>query len=271
MGFDLTSPARSCFSAAYGLVQGGDMEAAIAMWRRGLEFTPDDVPHRIILGDQLSNMGRLEEALVEYEQALSVSPGVVSVLARIGETLYRRQEYARACRVLGEACERDPGDPALLKLLADATAAAGDADAARALWDRAVALAPQDAGTSVGRGQFLISRQQWDEARAELARAVGLSPGDYSAHYLLGVVQAQLDELSEAGQSLERALEIKPVSVEALHDLGVLRAMQGRLGEAEECFQRALAVDPDEQRCRRALEQLRSGAAGVTEPDAGPQ
>jgi tetratricopeptide (TPR) repeat protein len=56
--------------AALAHVQRGDLDAAIAVLRRGLEIAPLAWPNWQLLGNTLSDLRRYEEAALAYEQAL---------------------------------------------------------------------------------------------------------------------------------------------------------------------------------------------------------
>ena len=117
--------------------------------------------------------------------------------------------------------------------------AAGDAAAARALFDEAVQLQPEEgefvAYLAWARFQEgLGDAERAEAARVELERATRLSPTLERAHLYLGQVLKALGQAEEATRAFERALECNPSSAEALRELSILswaaRLQKGRRG-----------------------------------------
>ncbi len=103
----------------------------------------------------------------------------------------------------------------------------GDVPGARALFEEAVQLQPEEGEfvAYLGWARFQQSPGVNEEAqisRAALERAVQLSPTLEKAHLFLGHVLKALGRAEEATRAFERALECNPSSGDALRELSIL-------------------------------------------------
>ncbi len=260
-GLDLPDPTNALFVCASGLAEQGQGEAAIQMWRKGLQVKPNDAVARITLGDYLTGLGRTQEALPEYEQAWQLQKSDPTIPARIGKLLFQQRQFAAADRVLTRAVDDFPADALLLAMLADTKKALGQNERASELFTQTLRLTPDDDRVRAAYAELLGRMQRWEEARAEYARLVAAAPQDFELLRRLGIVEVQVGQLDAALVSLGRAVALRPNDAPALHDLGAVYLKQDRLDEAADCFRRAVAANPAQEKSQRALqgvEQLRA-------------
>jgi hypothetical protein len=95
-------------------------------------------------------------------------------------------------------------DPADLVARSGELLALGDADAARALAEAAIAASPVDAGAHQALGRALHALRQFDAAETALQEAVRLEPTLASARRLLGVAQAAQGRFDDARNTWDR-------------------------------------------------------------------
>jgi DNA-binding response OmpR family regulator/tetratricopeptide (TPR) repeat protein len=105
--------------------------------------------------------------------------------------------------------------------------AAADAAGARALFEEAVQLQPEEGEFVTYLAWALFQERPEEPGRAEAARvaleqAARLSPTLEKAHLFLGFVLKALGRPEEATRAFERALECNPSSAEALRELSIL-------------------------------------------------
>lgn len=112
-------------------LQAGDCDAAL----RALDFTDpvlaDRASMRVLRGELLFRLQRLDAAQAEFERALALAPDTARALAGLGRIqLLQRQPHA-AVRRLQRAALLAPGNGSTQVLLTAALAASGDLPAAR--------------------------------------------------------------------------------------------------------------------------------------------
>lgn len=114
-----------------------------------------------------------------------------------------------AAALFDRAAALRPTDDAPLLGAARARLAAADAPAALAALDRALALRESAQGRAL-RGRALAGQRRWDAARQELERALAVAPGDAGAWALLAVVELHRGDRTEAARAYGRAAALVP-------------------------------------------------------------
>lgn len=193
------------------LTEGGVPAALTRLLSRASLDETAQAHARVVRGSALRRLGALEEALREYDLAVSLDPE----LARA----YRGRSYVR-----GE--------------LGDYEAAVGDLDSA-------LALEPDNASAHSVRGDYHRVLNHVDEALRDLDKGIQLDPAHHSAWASRGAVRLTRGELDSALADLDRALDLKPDYTWAL----VRRARVWRgLGDPARQLadlDRAVALQPD--------------------------
>jgi tetratricopeptide (TPR) repeat protein len=121
---------------------------------------------------------------------------------------------------------------------------AGREDEAATEFDRAVALAPDDAAARFHRGRALLRAGRPEEAVEDLTAAIRLDPADPRALAQRGEAHRRARRLDEAIADFTAALALDPRQVGALGSRGQVHRQAGRLDEAVADFTAALAIDP---------------------------
>jgi len=116
-------------------------------------------------------------------------------------------------------------------------------EAALGHFERAVALAPQNAEAHNSLGETYRRLGRPEQALDSLNRAVALDGRLVEAHFNLAHVLRRLGRSGEAIQAYRRALALSPEMAEAHLGLGLALRDAGELDEALASCQRALALD----------------------------
>ncbi|MBT8087284.1 MAG: tetratricopeptide repeat protein [Gammaproteobacteria bacterium] len=93
-------------------------EESLALYDRLIEFRPDDESPALSRAELLLRMGRLDDALGAYSQAVRRWPDSALSLNAYGYTLADRTDrYAEAEKLIKKAIKRDPDNPAIIDSL----------------------------------------------------------------------------------------------------------------------------------------------------------
>jgi Tfp pilus assembly protein PilF len=122
----------------------------------------------------LSSLGRLEEALEAYEEAIRLNPQFVMAHSGRGAVLHRLGREEEALTAFKEAMQ----------------------------------LRPNSGPGQVGLGNALQNLGRLEEAAAEFQEALRLNPNYAEAHYNLGLVLLRQGQFAEALASLQRGHEL---------------------------------------------------------------
>jgi tetratricopeptide (TPR) repeat protein len=109
-----------------------------------------------------------------------------------------------------------------------------------ACFDRALEVAPDNAGAHANLGKALIAARSFEAAIEHLERARELDPGSGFVHNNLGLARRSLGEPDRAVQAFTAAIEIDPSYGPAYINLGSLQRARGRNREALEAFEGAV-------------------------------
>jgi hypothetical protein len=132
----------------------------------------------------------------------------------------------------------------------------GRPDQARAHFEEAVRIKPDDAVAHTNLGWALGMRGQMDAALAQYAEALRIDPEQADAHFNLGIALGKLGRGEEGVFQLEEAVRLRPDRGQFHRVLGRTLAERGRLAGAIVQFEDALRVDPGDEWSRRALAEL---------------
>jgi protein O-mannosyl-transferase len=121
-----------------------------------------------------------------------------------------------------------------------------------ALFERALAVAPQNALAHQGLGTTLYAMGHKQEAISHFREALRIEPGYPDIHANLGIALSAQGLYGEAIEQLREALRLQPEDAktrtalaDALENQGVALDRDGRTGDATEFFKEALAIRPD--------------------------
>jgi protein O-mannosyl-transferase len=205
------------------------------VWKDSVTLWSDTVaryPHRIELaynnlGLAAADEGRLEEALVQYREALRIRGSYGEAHTNLGSALLalgRLDEAVAECRA---ALREDPRDIHARNDLASALAAGGRLAEAVAEYRVALRDAPGDGRTHYNLGATLVAAGSLADGITELREAVRLAPDLADAHNNLGVALMRMERYAEAVPELRRALELDPANERARANLAMALEQAG--------------------------------------------
>jgi tetratricopeptide (TPR) repeat protein len=144
-------------------------------------------------------------------------------------------------------------DPAALVLEAQQDETAGQLEAARDLYERALLLRPRNPAAQAGMAsaserlslQQLADRDQ-DAALATLIRAQQAEPDNQRILYDLGILEDQMKLYLDSAATLEHLVALKPAEPGAYYALGRTDLDLGQLELAEKAFETYLQARPQD-------------------------
>jgi protein O-GlcNAc transferase len=210
------------------------------------------------LGNALKALGRWEEAVLSYRQALTLKPDLFTAHYNIGLARQAQGNLSEAVSSYGSALALKPDYVEAHGNLGNTLQAQGKLAEAVACYRRALSLKPNYAEVHSNLGNVLMAQGKPTEAMASLERALTHKPDLAEAHLNLGILYIEQRKLEEAVACLQRTLAHKADNVEAHHYLGNALREQGRVEEAMACYDRALALKPE-----HAPARLGAAIAGI--------
>ena len=123
----------------------GKLDDAIVQYRQIVPFMPKNSELHNNIGILLMKRGRLDEALLELREAASLNPQAASLRKNLGEVLNRQERFEEAIVEFQEAVRLTPSDAEAHNSLGLVLIKQGQLDKAINHFQEAVKLQPQDA------------------------------------------------------------------------------------------------------------------------------
>jgi tetratricopeptide (TPR) repeat protein len=227
------------------LAQAGRLDEAIVRYQEALELNPQFAEAYYNMGNALLRVGRADDAVANYKKALELEPRMAAAYANLAAIRLSAGRREEAMTYLNKALELEPGNAATHGRMADVLFRAGRFEESIAHYQTAVQLAPDDIALLSSLGQALAETGRVEEAVAPFRRVVELCPRAAEAHYNLGNALLHSGHITEAIEQFNQALEINPNSAGAHNNLANLLVQLGRMEEALAHYHRALEINPN--------------------------
>jgi protein O-mannosyl-transferase len=244
---------RAHYNLGVELARCGRTEEAIVEYEKTLEISPYHADTHNSLGFALAKCQRLDEAIVHYRKALAITPDYAGAHYNLGVALAAQGRLDEAIAEYREAIKIKPDLAEAHDDFADALIRCGRIDEAFVHFNKALEIKPDFAKVHFNFGVALANRRQFDEALDHFHKAVEIQPDYAEAHNNLGNTLASLERLDEAIDCFRKAVELKPDYTEAHNNLGIALATRGHFDEAIAHFNKALEINPDYAAARRNL------------------
>ena len=149
----------------------GDATSALAACERALQQFPSEAKLHYAAALALEDLGRSDEALRRYEQALAHDPRLEDALFNRGLLLARMQRLEEAETTLLHCIDAHPSSIRALGALVDVLLAGGNYERATEAAEASLRCHPVDAPMLVRKALALASLRRFEEARGALSEA----------------------------------------------------------------------------------------------------
>jgi tetratricopeptide (TPR) repeat protein len=244
----------------------GRMNEAIAEYQKTLEIDPGFAMAHYNLGCVLSSLGRQNEAIAEYRKALEIDPGYAMSHNNMGNAFSQCGQKDEAIAEFRKALELDPKLVIAHINLGNTLHQCGRKDEGIAQIQRALEIEPKHAVANYNLGIILEKGGRTIEAIPYYQKAVDIDPQFALGHSSLGHALDKIGQYEKAIAHFRKAVVINPRNANAYCDLGKALALRGRTDEAIEFFQKALTIKPDFKEASQYLHAIRTERSGGSSP-----
>lgn len=168
-----------------------------------------------------------------------------SALIHRAGLLLEHERYADAETLLRENLAIDPDDAACMRLLGICQFGRDNYEHSLQTFDRALALAPEDADLHVWRARVLLNQNQPEPAHRALDAALRLEPDLPDAVSARAMIFYRETKWAEAEATARAAMALDSDDVTAQNILSHALMMQGRQNESEAHIRSRLERDPE--------------------------
>ena len=222
----------------------GRYEEAIRCFDQALCLNSRSVMSLDNKGGCLELLGRHEEAIACFDEALRLDPQSSRVWGHKGVSLDSLGRYEQAILCYDRALELDPCEIAAWINKANTLESLGRRDEASLCYDKALALDPHQTCALTNKGDNLKSLGRFEEAISCYNEVLGIDPVSMDAWIGKGDALDGLGRHEEAILCYDRALQVDSRSVASWNNRGESLRNLGRYEESLACVDRALEVDP---------------------------
>jgi len=294
--------AQCALDRAVQLHRSGDLAGALVEYRACVAAEPWRVEARSNLGAVLAKLGRYQEAIDQYNEALKTASPAIAPHLRFNLALayYKSAQIPQAVSLLEPLAREEPADLNLALLLGDCDLRTGDFDKAVALLtpfeasqadqpalDYALGMALIRGG-HVQQGQLRVDRilrrgdsaeghfllgsslfmdRDYPGAAKEFAKAASVNPDLPSLQSYYGQALLFTGDPDAAADAFRKELAADPNDYDANFQLASILAHRGRADEARPLLERAARLRPGSAEARDALAH---GFRFEPAPESGP-
>ncbi len=190
--------------------RAGDLQGALAGYRKVLEITPDHAAARHGEGLALEGLGRIDEALTALRTAAATAPPSPLHQFNLGRVEARH----------------------------------GDKSRAEAAYRKAVTLKQDFADAWNNLGLLLDNQHRQDEAEDALRKALVVASGHIAARVNLARLLCSQRRRTEAQAVLDPVFTVPVIPAEAHFLAGTIHEDEGRYEQALQFYRAVLALDP---------------------------
>jgi len=235
-------PARILLGRLY--LRQGNYQAVLIEAGEALKFVPGYVPALEL--QALANAGQnlWDAAVKAREEIARIVPTEVGNLVELAALHLQRGDSKEAERVFLKAYGVAPEDARVVLRFAEFYARTDRLQKGRELVDKYVNAHANEPGANILRGEFLATAVGLESAKADYEKAAELSPEDAEPLVLLGDQYANQGRWNEAADAYARGAKRTKNSALAKKRLADVYMLQMKLDEAEAVIQEVLKADP---------------------------
>jgi tetratricopeptide (TPR) repeat protein len=227
------------------LFQKGKVDEAILHYQEALQIKPDYTEARYDLGNALLQKGRVDAAIAQYQKALQITPDYAESHNSLGLALDQKGRVDEAIAHYQKALEINADNAEAHNNLGNALLRKGRVDQAIAHYQKALEINADNAEAHNNLGNALLQKGRVEQAINQYRKALQIKPGFAQAHYNIGNILLQQGRVEAAITHYQKALQFRPDYAEAHLTLGSALLQQGRAKEAITQFQMAVKIKPD--------------------------
>ncbi|XP_078541157.1 BBSome complex member BBS4 isoform X1 [Lissotriton helveticus] len=187
----------------------GDMDQAIEVYKKAVEFSPENAELLTTLGLLYLQLGVYQKAFEHLGNALTYDPGNCKAILAAGSMMQTHGDFDVALNKYRVAAHSEPESPPLWNNIAMCFFGKKKYVAAISCLKRANYLAPFDWKVLSNLGLVHLTMQQYASSFHFLSAAINLQPRRGELYMLLAVALTNLDDPENAKQSYEQAVRLE--------------------------------------------------------------
>ncbi len=223
-----------------------DYQNALIAYQKAVDLRPGLPTPYIHLGYFYYSTDDFEHAALAFQKALSLDADSIDAHEGLAWSYYQEQKNADAIREFNRVLEFDPDRLDIRVGLGWSYLNDAEYDASQKEFDQILLADATNAEAYLGKGMVAYYRGDLVGAQTAIEKSISFNPDLIDSHIMLGYVFLAHDNGNAAIQPLLDAVKIDPKSFEANLSLGRAYAWTGKMDEAVKYFQAAVDLQPDD-------------------------
>jgi len=198
-----------------------------------------------LAGNSSLSLGRVDEAMIQYQKALALWPECANAHCGLGSALLQKGQMDDAMAQYQKALEITPNFPEAHNNLAYCFLKTGRMDDAILQFQKDLEMNPNFAEARNNLAYCFLQTGRVNEAIVQYQKAIELQPQSATFHSDLGNAFFQKGNIDGAITQYQEALALQPQSADVCKRLGDALFKAGRMNEAIIQYQKALEMNPN--------------------------
>jgi tetratricopeptide (TPR) repeat protein len=190
-----------------------------------------------------TSMGRIDDAIEAYRQAIHLAPGQIFPWNNLGNLYSKLDRSTEALAAFQKAIERNPDDPVSWNGLGNVYWKLERFDEALIAYQRALEIEPTFVLPLIGLGNAYVALEKFEEAIAFFQKALDHDARMVAAWIGLGNLMKDQGRADEAINAYRRGLGIDPRNAHVWNDLGNVYFGIGAYEDAIAAYNNAIELD----------------------------
>jgi tetratricopeptide (TPR) repeat protein len=223
-------------------LHAGEFAGAVELCHSALQAFPNDPHLWALLGLAFANKGDASKALASFRQALKISPNYVMAVQGAAQVEFQTGG-PEAVQLLNRLLRLKPGDPTANAMLGVISYRKGDCAGAAAHFDKTGDVLDSQPALLHAYAVCLVRLGQIDKAATVFQRSVALHPEDRQERHLLAAIQVMARKPEDAITTLQPLLESNP-DAQTLELASAAYEDANNTPQAVSTLQQAILLDP---------------------------
>ena len=191
------------------------------------------------------NLGKYQEAIKDFNEAIKLNPKYVVVFNNRGMSKYNLGQYDDAIKDFDEAIKLNSEEPTVFANRGISKYDLGQYDEAIKDFDEAIKLNPEDSTVFVNRGMSKYKLGQYDEVIKDFDAAIKLNSEEPTVFANRGMSKYNLGQYDDAIKDFDEAIKLNPEDSTVFVNRGMSKYDLGQYDEAIKDYNEAVRLDPE--------------------------
>jgi tetratricopeptide (TPR) repeat protein len=217
-----------------------ELQKSIGAWRQVASLSSFSAPVHLQLASLLFEIKNYEEATLEYQKVLDLSPNDIKALSGLGACYEAKGEPEKAIEPYEKFLTLDPANENLRNRLISLYLGAGKIEEATKEAELLYNLKPEDVEMKKNLGALYFSQKEYDKAESLFTSYVQSNPDDPSVHFYLGKIAIEKKDFEKAKGEFEKTISLADSVPDGWVNLALIYLLQDSTQKAISVYKEAL-------------------------------